>query len=125
MDIKEIKTHLPLLHSMHKCHGNCERNILMSHMDDKSFQFLCKAMNNSVQNPSTLNLSTSRLRKLRKVLERDKDRLKYLTKPKGSLHRKKLIVKQSGEGIGLLLGVLAPALIEVIRNLVSKRKRKK
>ena len=94
-------------------------------MDDGSFKFLCKAIGNSVQNPSSLNLSTSRLRSLRKVLERDKSKLKYLTKPAGSLNRKRKLVRQSGEGIGLLLGVLAPALIEVIRNLVSKRKKRK
>jgi len=123
MDIKEIKTHLPLLHSMHKCHGNCERNILMSHLDDKSFKFMCKALDNSVKNPENLNLTSAKLRRLRQVLKKDRVRVKYLTKPGGDLNRKRRIVKQSGEGIGLLLGVLAPAVIELVRNLIRKKKR--
>ena len=123
MDIKEIKTHLPLLHSMHKCHGNCERNILMSHLDDKSFKFLCKALDNSVKNPENLNLTSAKLRWLRQVLKKDRVRVNYLTKPGGDLNRKRRIVKQSGEGIGLLLGVLAPAVIELVRNLIRKKKR--
>lgn len=123
MDIKEIKTHLPLLHSMHKCHGNCERNILMSHMDDGSLKFLCKALDNSVKNPANLNLTSAKLRRLRHVLKKDQARVKYLTKPGGNLNRKRKLVRQSGEGVGLLLGVLAPALIELVRNLIRKKKK--
>lgn len=124
MDIKEIKTHLPLLHSVKKCPGNCERNILLSHMDDKTFNFVCKWIGKSIQDPSMLKLGTRGLKTLRKNLERDKKRIKYLTKRGGNINRKKKAVKQSGEGIGMLLGVLAPILINLVKSLVSSKKKK-
>ena len=123
MEIKEVKSYLPLLHSMHKCSGNCERNILMSHLDDKSFNFVCKWMKKSVDDPAILRLPPNKLRKLRSVLERDRSRIKYLTGARGNIIRKRQIVKQSGEGIGLLLGALAPTLIGLIRDLVKGKKK--
>ena len=84
---------------------------------------MCKALDNSVKNPENLNLTSAKLRRLRQVLKKDRVRVKYLTKPGGDLNRKRRIVKQSGEGIGLLLGVLAPAVIELVRNLIRKKKR--
>lgn len=123
MEIKEVKNYLPLLHSMHRCAGNCERSILLSHLDDGSFNFLCKWMGKAIQDPGLLQLAPARLRTLRKMLEHDKNRVKYLTKPGGSLTQKKKVVKQSGEGIGLILGVLAPVLINLVRGLLKKKKK--
>lgn len=71
-----------------------------------------------------LKLGTRGLKTLRKNLERDKKRIKYLTKRGGNINRKKKAVKQSGEGIGMLLGVLAPILINLVKSLVSSKKKK-
>lgn len=105
---------------MHKCRGNCERNILMSHLDDKSFNFVCKWMKKSVEDPAMLGLSSGKLKNLRSVLERDRSKIKYLTGAGGNMERKRRIVRQSGEGIGLLLGTLAPALVSLVRSLIKK-----
>lgn len=124
MDIKEVKAYAPLMHSMQKCKGNCERNILMSHLDEPSFKFVCRALANSIENPGSLNLSRSRIGKLRTALQKDKSKLRYLTNSSGQIAKKRKIVRQSGEGIGLLLGAVAPALIELVRHLVTKKKAK-
>lgn len=122
MEIKEIKNYLPLLHSMHKCSGNCERNILMSHLDDQSFNFVCKWLKKSVNDPSMLQVSSPKLKRLRAILERDRSKVKYLTGSGGNIIRKRRIVRQSGEGIGLLLGALAPTLINLVRGLIKGKK---
>lgn len=119
-----MKQYLPLLHSLNKCQGNCERNILLSHMDDNAFRFICGQINKSIQNPDFLKLSPPRLKKLRQSLEHDKKRIKYLTSEKGNTQRKRKIVRQSGQGLGLLVGILAPVLIELVRGLVTKKKAK-
>ena len=124
MEFKTVKQYLPLLHSLNKCRGNCERNILLSHMDDNAFRFICGQIDKSIQNPDFLKLSPTRLKKLRKSLEHDKKRIKYLTSAKGNTQRKQKIVRQSGQGLGLLVGILAPVLIELVRGLVTKKKAK-
>lgn len=128
MDIKDVRIFVPLLHSMGRCKGNCERNILMSHLDDKSFKFMCHWLRKGVTDPSVLNLSQKKLGTLRKVLKRDKDRLKYITTSGGGSgkinHSRRVAVRQSGEGIGMLLGALAPVLINLVRKLVTKKKKR-
>ena len=128
MDIKSVKNFLPLLHSMNRCRGNCERNILLSHLDDRSFNFVCKWMQKGVNDPSILNLSKKKLASLRSVLGRDKERVKYITREgkTGRVNKlRRVAVRQSGEGVGVLLGVLAPVLINLVRNLLTKKKKKK
>ena len=93
-------------------------------MDDNAFRFICGQIDKSIQNPDFLKLSPTRLKKLRKSLEHDKKRIKYLTSAKGNTQRKRKIVRQSGQGLGLLVGILAPVLIELVRGLVTKKKTK-
>ena len=121
MEFKTVKQYLPLLHSLNKCQGNCERNILLSHMDDDAFRFICGQINKSIQNPESLKLSSARLKKLRNSLEKDKSKIKYLTAKSGNIKRKRKVVRQSGQGLGLLVGILAPVLIELVRGLVTKK----
>ena len=123
MEFKTVKQYLPLLHSLNKCQGNCERNILLSHMDDQAFNFICGQINKSIQNPETLNLSNGRLKRLRTALERDKAKIKYLTAPGGNIARKRKVVRQSGQGLGLLVGILAPVLINLVKDLIVKKKK--
>ena len=123
MEFKTVKQYLPLLHSLNKCQGNCERNILLSHMDDQAFNFICGQINKSIQNPETLNLSSGRLKRLRTALERDKAKIKYLTAPGGNIARKRKVVRQSGQGLGLLVGILAPVLINLVKDLIVKKKK--
>lgn len=124
--MKEVKSFLPLLHSMKQCRGNNERNILMSHMDDPSFDFLCKWMGKTISSPSLLNLSSARTKKLKSMLERDKRNIKYITRGgHGTNKRKRKLVRQSGEGIGLLVGILAPILVNLVTDLIKKARNKK
>ena len=122
MEAKEVRPYAPLLHSLHRCNGNPERQILMSHMNDNSLQFLCKMLGKCIENPSMLGLSPARLKKLRGVLSRDKSKIKYLTKTSGNLQRKRKLMQQSGEGLGMLVGILSPILINLVKNLISKKK---
>ena len=124
MEFKTVKQYLPLLHSLNKCQGNCERNILLSHMDDQAFHFICGQINKSIRNPETLNLSKQRLGKLRQALEQDMAKIKYLTAAGGNINRKRKLVRQSGQGLGLLVGILAPVLIDLVKRIVDKHKKK-
>lgn len=125
MDIKELKTFAPLMYSLQKCQSNACRSILLSHLDEPSFNYVTKWMKKGTSEPSILNLSPNQLKKLKTSLEKDRKRVKYLTKPGGSFYRKRNVVKQSGEGIGLLLGVLAPVVIELVKKIIEKSKAKK
>lgn len=71
-----------------------------------------------------LNLKPRQLKKLKEVLGKDRERLKYLTRNGiGSVSRTRRAVKQSGEGIGLLLGILAPVIIDLVTKIVNKGKK--
>lgn len=122
MEFKMVKQYLPLLHSLNSCRGNCERSILLSHMDDGAFNFICGQIDKSIRNPERLKLSPSRLMRLRHALERDKAKIKYLTSKGKNISRKRKLVRQSGQGLGLLVGALAPALIQLVSNLVAGKK---
>lgn len=119
----EIRNYAPLLYSLSRCRGNCERNILLSHLDDKTFGFMCNQIGNSIENPEILNLPPARLKKLRTALMHDRKKIKYITRKGGVIERKRKVVRQSGEGLGLLVGILAPVLINLVKKLV-KGKRK-
>lgn len=125
MDIKEIRSYAPLLHSLHKCNGNPERQILMSHMSDSALQFMCKVLGQCIEDPGMLKLSAPRLKKLRGMLQQDRTKIKYLTNDRGNLKRKRKLVQQSGQGLGLLVGILSPILINLVKNLISKKKQSK
>jgi len=77
-------------------------------------------MGKAIADPSLLQLSTGRLKKLRSVLEKDKKRLRYLTNKGKVTKPKRAAARQSGEGIGILLGVLAPVLINLAKDLITK-----
>ena len=121
MDIREIRTYAPLLHSICQCRGNDERTVLMSHLNDPALKFICKWMDRGVSDPSLLRLSPKRLKRLKSALERDKARVKYLTKPGGNMARKRSNIRQSGQGVGLLLAVLAPTLINLVKEFIHKK----
>ena len=122
MDVKEVKLHLPMLHSLGRCKGNCERNILFSHLNDKSFDFVCRCLSKVINNPSLLPYKKAQLEKVRTALGRDKNRIKYLINPnRTNLEKKRKVVRQSGEGIGILLSALVPLLINVVSNALSKK----
>ena len=123
MNIREINNNLPLLHSLYKCPGNSERNILFSHLDDKSFKFLCQCIQKCIADPSILKLSNPHLSRIRKTLVQDKDRVNYAIKSGRVTKNKRIAIRQSGEGIGLLLGVLAPVLISLVKDLITKKKK--
>ena len=123
MEIKELKTYLPLMHSLGQCRDASCRNILMSHLDDPSFKFVNSWITRGVHSPSILKLSPKRLNTLRTVLSHDKSRIKYLTGQKGAIKRKKAAVRQSGKGIGVLLGILAPLVINLVKDLITKKKK--
>ena len=123
MEIREIRNNLPLLHSLYKCPGNSERNILFSHLDDNSFKFICGWLKKCVNDPSFLNLPNRKLTHLRHILARDKNRITKLTKAGKVTTTKRKAVRQSGEGIGILLSVLAPVLISLVKDLVTKKKK--
>ena len=125
MDIKEIRSYAPLLHSLHKCNGNPERQSLMSHMSDAARQFMCKVLGQCIEAPGMLKLSAPRLKKLRGMLQQDRTKIKYLTNDRGNLKRKRKLVQQSGQGLGLLVGILSPILINLVKNLISKKKQSK
>ena len=123
MEIKELKTYLPLMHSLRQCQDASCRNILMSHLDEPSFKFVNSWVTKGVQSPEILQLSPKPMHKLRSVLSHDKACLKYLTGRKGTIKRKKTTVKQSGKGIGVLLGILAPLVINLVKDLIAKKKK--
>ena len=123
MEIKELKTYLPLMHSLGQCRDASCRNIIMSHLDDPSFKFVNSWITKGVQTPDKLKLSPNRMAALRSVLSRDKVRIKYLTGQKGVIKRKKAAVRQSGKGIGVLLGILAPLVINLVKDLIAKKKK--
>ena len=125
MDIKEIRSYAPSLHSLHKCNGNPERQILMSHMSDSALQFMCKVLGQCIEDPAMLKLSAPQLKKLQSMLQQDKTKIKYLTNNQGNLKRKRRLVQQSGQGLGLLVGILSPILINLVKNLISKKKKNK
>lgn len=93
-------------------------------MDDGTLNFLCDQIGKSIENPEMLKLGPAKLKKLRNALEPDRAKLKYLTKRGASISRKRKIARQSGQGLGILVGILAPILINVVRNLVAKGKKK-
>lgn len=96
----------------------------MSHMEDGAFNFLCKEIGKTVENPERLNLNSARLTRLRRSLEPDKARIKYLTSSRKNAgnKRKRQVVRQSGQGLGLLIGALAPVLIGLVKDFIKRRK---
>ena len=119
MDFKnsEIKTFLPLLYSLQRCGSHCERN------DDPTFSFLCKATRQAVFNPKVLNLSDNKREQLKQLLSKDKTKIKYLTNSKGNIKRKRKVVRQSGEGLGTLIAIIAPILIDQIVRAINRKKK--
>ena len=115
MEVKNVKNFLPLMHSIGRCHGNSERNILFSHLDNKSLKFVCHWLGVCCSDPSVLKLDPKKLKSLKKLLTRDKERIKYITGKKGKIEEKRKLARQSGEGLGVLLGVLAPILINLVK----------
>ena len=121
MNVKEVKLRLPMLHSLGRCKGNSERNILFSHLDDESFKFVCRCLQSVISDPSQLPYKRKQMDKIRESLAKDKHRLKYLINAKHSnLERKRKAARQSGEGLGVLLSILTPVLINLVSNALSK-----
>lgn len=123
MDLHQVHPFIPLLHSLHTCKGLSEKNILMSHLDDRSFKFMCNMMSKCINQPDLLNLKSGKLTTLRKKLLLDRERIKYLTAKGKVTEAKRRAVRQSGEGVGALLGVLAPVLINLVKGLLTKEKK--
>lgn len=95
----------------------------MSHLDDRSFKFMCNMMSKCINQPDLLNLKSGKLTTLRKKLLLDRERIKYLTAKGKVTEAKRRAVRQSGEGVGALLGVLAPVLINLVKGLLTKEKK--
>lgn len=124
MSKSQLRSYAPLFHSIQKCPSNACRAVLFSHLDGPSFQYVLKWLRHCVQDPQVLNLKPRQLKKLKEVLGKDRERLKYLTRNGiGSVSRTRRAVKQSGEGIGLLLGILAPVIIDLVTKIVNKGKK--
>lgn len=124
MDIKQMKTYLPLMHSLSQCKDAACRNILMSHLDEPSFKFVNSWVMRGINDPQMLKLPPRRLKTLKQVLMPDRKKLMYLTGQKGNIKRKKKWVKQSGKGIGVLLGILTPLVVNLVKDLIAKKKKK-
>lgn len=119
---REAKTFGPVLYSVLNNPNNHQKNVLISHLDDDSFDYFCNCVNSVIYKPDKLNLDESDLENLRSVLSSEKDLWRFVANPKVSRKRKrKRISVQKGSGIFTLLATV----VSIIATLAIDASRKK
>ena len=119
---KQAKTFGPVLYSVLNNPNNHQRNVLISHLDDDSFDFFCDCVNSVIYKPDALKLGETDLDTLRTVLSDEKDLWRFVANPKVSRKRKrKRISVQKGGGIFTLLATV----VGIIASLAIDASRKK
>jgi len=117
---REARTFGPVLYSVLNNPNNHQKNVLISHLDDNTFDFFCNCVNSVIYKPDKLKLEESDLDNLRSVLSDEKDLWRFVANPKVSRKRKrKRISIQKGSGIFTLLatvvGIIATLAIDASR----------
>jgi hypothetical protein len=118
MRTKEMRKALPVLRVIANLPTDGDRSTLIRKIDDASLDALCECIHNGLYNHE--KIAKDGIERLLPRLKADQRKLKYVGKATNSVVRRRKKAAQIGGSIGLILGVLIPALVSL---LASKKKR--
>lgn len=84
-------------------------------LSDESMELLCECIYNSIT-----NLSDDKKREfLKKKLMKDKDKIRFLSKPSNELKKKRALIPQMGSGLGIIASMLIPIVTSLINGSIQ------
>lgn len=121
----EIRAYAPALYSIIQNPNPAHNNLIFSHLDDNTFDFVCNCVHELVYNHNRFKLSPKNFDKIQKVLNQEKDTVLYIANKKNSRKKKRAVIKnQSGGVIPAVIQVLmsAPFIVKSLIDLFKPKK---
>jgi len=116
---KRVKNYIGLINLLNKSNSK-KKEIILKHLNDKSIDFICELVHNVIHN--NFNLSSKKVRKIKTLLHPNKKSFRYLSKKSGRIDKKRKLMVQHGQGIGVILSTVLPILLNVLSNYASSTK---
>jgi hypothetical protein len=98
-----------------------DRNIILNFLDNGSIHFLCEVVHNVIK--SRIKLTPDQKQQIKSSLEDRKLCYRNIASRKKPLRIKKQLIKQNGNGIGLILSIAIPALQAIVEAISKSRKK--
>jgi hypothetical protein len=113
-----VKYHIQLMRIITRSKPG-DRATILKHLNDKGVHFICEVIHNIIN--GNLHLSKKQRGLIRRGLMSEKECYRYLSKKKNNLYKKRKLIEQHGEGIGLLLARALPYAVQLIESLFKKK----
>jgi hypothetical protein len=117
-NMKDIRYYSNLLKLIKKSKSD-DRNVILEHLNDDSIDFICEVIYNVIN--GKIRLTKHQTNKLRNKLREDKKCFRYLSKKGVKTKRRRKLIKQNGRGIGAILSIVLPIILELIANYFIKK----
>lgn len=117
---KRMEKILGILTLVKKMKG-MDMKYLSDNLSDEAIELLSECVYNSITN---IKDQKKRLL-LKRRLFHDKDNFRFISKPRNDLKKKRELIPQMGQGLGLIASLLIPLVSSVIQAVVPKPKANK
>ena len=96
-----------------------DRQKLIKHLDSDAIDTLCECVYNLIN--EDLGLSRAKISKLKQKLEPSKRNLRFVANKSNSVTKRRKVLSQEGEGLGLILSAAIPLISSLISGLTKKK----
>jgi hypothetical protein len=120
-ELKNMQYFAKLIKLLNKS-KNEDREVILEHLNGNSINYLCEIIYNIIG--GNVKLSKRQINKLRSELQHNKKCYRYLSKKGGNEERKRKLIKQNGRGIGTILSIALPIILQLITQMLTKKNKK-
>lgn len=89
-------------------------------LSDEAMEMLCECIFNSITNVRDEKKRSN----LRRRLLKDKDKIRFLSRPSNELKKKRELIPQMGRGLGVIASMLIPIISSLISGSLKKVEKK-
>jgi hypothetical protein len=118
--IQDMQYFAKLLKLLNKS-KNDDREVILEHLNGNSINYLCEVIYNVIG--GNIKLSKRQINKLRSELQHNKKCFRYLSKIGGNSDKKRKLIKQNGRGIGTILSIALPIILQLVSEILSRNKK--
>jgi len=97
------------------------RDILLKHLSNDAINFLCEIIFNIIN--LKVPLSKKTINSLRIGLNKNKSCFRTLSKKDLNIRKRRILIRQNGNGIGLILSAAIPIITQLIKGVLSKNRK--
>jgi hypothetical protein len=114
----KFKKYSRLLIVLGKLKNKEDQSIILNHLDGNSINFICETIHNTIH--GNINISRRKRKILKNNLLDKKHCFEKLSKKSTKLNEKRVIIKQLGGSISLLLAAVTPIIAQLVAQFLPK-----